>query len=70
MGFEMSAWDQKLLSYGTMFEDKIMDIGVNIPLADALDLCWKILADCFEPNEIGIRNSIIEAHWPKELTEA
>jgi V/A-type H+-transporting ATPase subunit B len=47
-----------------------MDLGVNIPLGDALDRCWKILADCFKPNEIGIRHSIIEAHWPKELAEA
>jgi V/A-type H+/Na+-transporting ATPase subunit B len=70
MGFEMSSWDQKLLRYGTMFEEKIMDLGVNIPLPEALDRCWEILAECFEPNEIGIRNSIIEAHWPKEIAEA
>ena len=70
MGFEMSDWDKKLLRYGDAFEGRIMDLGVNIPLADALDRCWEILADCFEPNEIGIRNSIIESHWPKELAEA
>jgi V/A-type H+-transporting ATPase subunit B len=70
MGFEMSNWDEKLLRYGVMFEGKIMDLGVNIPLFDALDRCWEILAECFKPNEIGIRHSIIEAHWPKELAEA
>ena len=69
MGFEMSEWDGKLLSYGTLFEEKIMDLAVNIPLFDALDRCWDILAECFEPAECGIRRSIIEAHWPKELKE-
>jgi len=69
MGFEMSPWDEKLLRYGVMFESNIMDLGVNIPLFDALDRCWEILAECFEPNETGIRTSIIEAHWPKELAE-
>ncbi len=67
MGFEMSEWDQRLLRYGTLFEDKIMNLEVNIPLFEALDRCWEILAECFEPQETGIRHAIIEAHWPKEL---
>jgi len=67
MGFEMSEWDGKLLNYGDLFEEKIMDLAVNIPLFDALDRCWDILAECFEPAECSIRRSIIEAHWPKEL---
>ena len=69
MGFEMSEWDGKLLSYGQLFEDRIMDLAVNIPLFDALDLCWKTLAECFDPAETGIRRSIIESHWPTKLEE-
>lgn len=69
MGFEMSHWDEKLLKYGVEFEDRIMDLSVNIPLFEALDICWEILADCFEPGETGIRRSIIEAHWPRDLAE-
>lgn len=64
MGFEMSAWDRKLLKYGNLFEQRIMDLSVNIPLFDALDRCWSILAQCFEPAETGIRRSIVEEHWP------
>ncbi|MFW6170222.1 MAG: V-type ATP synthase subunit B, partial [Planctomycetota bacterium] len=67
MGFEMSEWDERLLRYGTLFEDRIMNLEVNIPLFEALDRCWNILAECFEPQETGIRHAIIEAHWPKEL---
>ncbi len=70
MGFEMSAWDEKLLNYGDMFESRIMDLSVNIPLFEALDRCWEILADCFEPAETGIRRTIIDAHWPKTTAEA
>jgi V/A-type H+-transporting ATPase subunit B len=69
MGFEMSEWDRRLLKYGEMFEDRVMDLSVNIPLFEALDRCWEILADCFEPAETGIRRKIIEAHWPRELEE-
>ncbi|MCK5114526.1 MAG: V-type ATP synthase subunit B [Phycisphaerae bacterium] len=67
MGFETSAWDEKLLKYGELFEAKIMDLSVNIMLFDALDLCWEILAECFEPVETGMRRTILEKHWPHEL---
>ncbi len=66
MGFEMSPWDHKLLKYGVLFEKKIMELSVNIPLFEALDRCWEILAQCFEPAETGIRRAIIDAHWPQK----
>ena len=66
MGFELSRWDNRLLKYGDLFEQKIMDLNLNIPLFDALDQCWLILAECFEPEETGIQSSIVENHWPKK----
>lgn len=65
MGFEMSVWDKKLLRYGDLFEQQIMHLQVNIPLFEALDTCWNILAECFAPAETGIRRTIIDKHWPK-----
>lgn len=65
MGFEMSPWDLKLLNYGEAFENRIMDLSVNINLFDALDLCWNILAEHFEPRETGIRSSLCDAFWPQ-----
>jgi V/A-type H+-transporting ATPase subunit B len=65
MGFQMSAWDKKLLKYGKLFEEKMMSLKVNIPLEQALDLGWEILSDCFTPEETGIKRSVIEEYWPK-----
>jgi len=70
MGFEVSPWDKKLLAYGDLFEEEIMDLRVNIPLEEGLDRCWRILAECFEPEETGIRRAILEKHWPKPQTAA
>lgn len=66
MGFMMSDWDEKLLKYGALFESQLMDLSVNIPLEAALDLGWKILAECFEPNETLLKSDLIERYWPKE----
>ena len=65
MGFKMSDWDMKLLKYGTDFEKNMMDLSVNIPLEDALDLGWKILADNFERSEVGIPTKLSDKFWPK-----
>jgi len=66
MGFMMSKWDEKLLKYGAMFEKEMMDLTVNISLEGALDLGWKILADCFDKDETGIKSELIAEFWPNK----
>jgi V/A-type H+-transporting ATPase subunit B len=68
MGFQMSEWDAKLLQYGELFEARLMELSVNIPLEEALDLGWEILAECFEPKETGIRSELVLKHWPKKVS--
>lgn len=65
MGFNLSGWDKKLLKYGNLFETKMMDLSVNIPLEKALDNGWTILFNCFKPEETGMKSSLIEKFWPK-----
>lgn len=66
MGFMMSDWDEKLLKYGNLFETRLMDLSVNIPLEEALDLGWEILAECFEKNETLLKSELIEKYWPRK----
>ena len=65
MGFLMSDWDEKLLKYGEMFEKQLMDLSVNIPLEEALDTGWKILSQCFSPEETLLKSDLIAKYWPK-----
>ncbi|MBN1647416.1 MAG: V-type ATP synthase subunit B [Spirochaetales bacterium] len=64
MGFRMSEWDLKLLKYGDLFEKQMMDLSVNIPLEQALDTGWNILAECFDREETGLRSDLINKFWP------
>lgn len=66
MGFRPSRWDKKLLKYGELFEKRMMDLEVNIPLEEALDLGWQTLAECFEKQEVGIKESLSDKYWPKD----
>ena len=65
MGFSMNRWDEKLLKYGELFENKLMDLSVNLSLEDALDLGWEILADCFQKDETGIKSDLTDEFWPE-----
>jgi V/A-type H+-transporting ATPase subunit B len=65
MGFRMSDWDRKLLKYGGLFEGQMMDLKVNVPLEDALDNGWKMLSECFKPEETNFRTELIKEFWPK-----
>ncbi len=65
MGFSMSRWDEKLLKYGELFEEKLMDLSVNLSLEEALDLGWEILAACFEKEETGLKTELVDEFWPK-----
>lgn len=68
MGFRLSRWDEKLLNYSIQFENKMMDLDVNYTLEETLDKGWEILAECFEPNEVGIKQALLEKYWPKGIT--
>lgn len=65
MGFKLSRWDEKLLIYSHLFEDRMMNLEVNYTLEQALDLGWETLAECFEQNEVGIKQNLVNNYWPK-----
>lgn len=65
MGFRLSRWDEKLLEYSFLFEDRMMNLEVNIPFEEALNLGWQTLAECFDPHEVGIKQDLLNKYWPK-----
>jgi V/A-type H+-transporting ATPase subunit B len=66
MAFDLSPLDYKLLKFGELFRARFMDINVALPLNDALDLGWQTMAECFEPQELLMKENIIEKYWPKK----
>jgi V/A-type H+-transporting ATPase subunit B len=64
MGFKLSRWDEKLLHFANLFEHRMMNLEVNLLLEDALDDGWKTLSECFEPQEVGIKQTLIDKYWP------
>ncbi|MDF1552851.1 MAG: hypothetical protein P1P84_07305, partial [Deferrisomatales bacterium] len=68
MAFELSAFDRKLITFGTLFRERFMDIRASLPVLEALDLCWQTLAECFEPQELLMKQNLIDQYFPKTAT--
>jgi len=63
MSFELSDFDHKLLRFGKLFYDRFMRIEVSMPLEKALDLAWQTLAECFEPQELLMKQELIDRYY-------
>ena len=65
MAFELSPFDEKLLKFGRLFRERFMNLDVSMPVLDALDRCWQTLAECFEPQELLMKQALINQYFPK-----
>ncbi len=65
MSFELSEFDRKLLRFGKLFRERFMRIEVSMPLEEALDLSWQTLAECFEPQELLMKQELIDRYYPR-----
>jgi V/A-type H+/Na+-transporting ATPase subunit B len=64
MAFELSPLDQRLLKFGRLFQERFMNINISLPLEKALDVGWQTLAECFEPQELVMKQSLIDKYYP------
>ncbi len=64
MAFDLSSFDEKLLKFGRLFRKRFMDIKVSMSLDEALDLSWQTLAECFEADELLIKQNLIDRFLP------
>ncbi|NIA71349.1 V-type ATP synthase subunit B [Pelagibius litoralis] len=67
MAFDLSDFDRQLLKFGNLFRGRFMDIELTLPLEEALDLGWQTLAECFRPEQLLMKQELIDKYYPKEL---
>lgn len=65
MAFELSDYDQQLLKFGALFREHFMELEVSMELEDALDLAWKIMADCFSADQLLMKQELVNKYFPR-----
>ncbi|RMB04595.1 V-type ATP synthase subunit B [Eilatimonas milleporae] len=67
MAFDLSEFDEQLIRFGDLFMERFMDINVSMGLEQALDLGWRTLAECFRPDQLLMKQDLIDKYFPKDL---
>ncbi len=63
MAFDLSEFDHKLLKFSKEFREQFMRLDVAMPLEQALDACWDLLAECFDKDEVIIKKELKDKYW-------
>lgn len=65
MAFELSDYDRQLLKFGKLFRQHFMELEVSMELEDALDLAWKMMADCFSAEQLLMKQELVNKYFPR-----
>jgi len=68
MAFDLSTYDNKAIKFAELFTARFMDLNVSIPLEQALDLGWQTLAECFDPQELLMKQALIDKYYPQRTS--
>ncbi len=63
MAFDLSEFDHKLLKFSKLFKERFMRLDISMTLELALDACWELLAECFDKDEVIIKQDLKEKYW-------
>jgi V/A-type H+-transporting ATPase subunit B len=70
MAFDLSDYDHQLLKFGRLFRERFMNIDVALPLEKALDLGWATMAECFTPDQLLMKQALIDKYYPNPTAKA
>ncbi len=65
-GFDLTDYDERTLSFASEYSEKLLAIDVNIDTETMLNTGWNLFAKHFKPEEVGIREELVEKYWPGE----
>lgn len=65
-GFDLSDYDQRTLAFSREYSKELLAIDINIDVNQMLDTAWRLFAKHFQPNEVAIKEAILNKYWPKK----
>ncbi|NJL12216.1 MAG: V-type ATP synthase subunit B [Microscillaceae bacterium] len=65
-GFDLSDYDRRSLDFAREYGLQLLEIDVNLEVETMLDTAWRLLAQYFQPSELGIKATFVEKYWPKD----
>ena len=64
-GFDLTNYDERCLAFGKDYANDLLAIDVNIDIDSMLDTAWRLFAKHFKPEEVNIKQELIDKYWVK-----
>jgi len=64
-GFELTDYDERALAFARSYADQLLAIDVNMDTEAMLDTTWKLFAEHFSLEEVGIKKEFTDRFWPE-----
>lgn len=64
-GFDLTDYDERTLAFARGYARDILAVDVNLDTDSMLDKAWELFAQHFRPQELGIKENLIETYLPK-----
>ena len=64
-GFDLTDYDKRTLSFAKEYSDKLLAIDVNLNTTEMLDVTWGLFSKYFKPEEVNIRQELVDTYWKK-----
>lgn len=65
-GFDLTEYDSRTLDFAKEYSRELLAIDVNADMEYILDTTWKLFGRYFRPEEVGIKQDLVDKYWPKE----
>ena len=65
-GFDLTDYDERSLDFAKDYSNKLLAIDVNIDIDEMLDTGWELFSKHFKPEEVGIKQELVDKYWKKE----
>ena len=62
-GFDLSDYDLRCLEYAKEYSNRLLSIDVNIKIDEMLDTGWALFKKYFKPEELGIKQALVDKYW-------
>ena len=65
-GFDLTDYDMRTLAFAKDYSRELLAIDVNLNIVEMLDVAWELFAKYFTPEEVNIKQSLVDKYWVKK----
>ncbi|KGN92578.1 V-type ATP synthase subunit B [Porphyromonas canoris] len=65
-GFDLTEYDSRTLDFAKDYSRHLLAIDVNLNNTQMLDTTWGLFSQYFKPEEVNIRQDLVDKYWPSK----